>query len=88
VNRNTWRVEIMPGRYNIRYKFREPLKMTGTMYLQMNTVILRMENKNNLSDVIEMNNITLSGMNCDLMPWYVFGNNTLTPFWVELERID
>lgn len=82
-----WRVKIHEGRYNIRFKFIKPLESSGTMFLETNAFILQHENKNTPTDFIEMTDVYLSEMECDLIPYYKNGGRNIFPLWVELERI-
>jgi arylsulfatase len=83
-----WLVGITEGVYNVRFKFVQPVAAGGRMYLETGPVINQMKNEKDNTDIIEMNNIFLSGMNCDLVPFYSIGNKNILPFWVEMERID
>ena len=83
-----WRVRIQKGHYNIKFRFIEPVRANGKMYLETNTVINQMKNEKEDTDLIEMNNVYFSEMECDLIPFYSVDSNNLLPFWVELERID
>jgi len=83
-----WRVRIQKGHYNIKFRFIEPVRANGKMYLETNTVINQMKNEKEDTDLIEMNNVYFSEMECDLIPFYSVDSNNLFPFWVELERID
>jgi arylsulfatase A-like enzyme len=83
-----WRVKIREGRYNIRFKFIQPLESDGVMYLETNSVIHRMENKNKMSDIIEMKDIYFSDMECDITPHYSKGGRSILPLWIEWDKVD
>ena len=40
------------------------------------------------TEVIEMNNILLPEMDCELIPFYAVNGKRIFPFWVEIEKID
>jgi arylsulfatase A-like enzyme len=82
-----WRVKIQEGKYNIRFKFIQPLESAGTMFLETNSLIYRQENKNFPADVIEMKDVQFSKMECDLIPFYTTKGRTVFPLWVELEKV-
>jgi len=83
----SWKIKILEGTYNIRFKFIKPLVTSGTMYLETNSLIYRHENKKKLTDIIEMKDLCFSEMECDLIPYYNVGGKNIFPFWVELERV-
>jgi len=82
-----WKVKVLEGRYNIRFGFIEPLEKNGRMFLETNSVIIRSEINNTSTDVIQLNNVYLSEMECDLTPYYSIGGRNKFPLWVELEKL-
>ena len=82
-----WRVKIQEGKYNIRFRFIEPLDTKGTMFLETNSLIFRQENTNTPTNMIEMKDVYLSEMECDLIPQYSTVGKNIFPLWVELEKI-
>jgi arylsulfatase A-like enzyme len=82
-----WKVKIQEGTYNIRFKFIQPLKTAGTMFLETNSLIYRQEVQNVPTDMIEMKNISLSVMKCELVPFFSAGGKNIFPLWVELEKV-
>jgi arylsulfatase len=82
-----WLVKITEGNYNIRFKFINPVAAGGRMILETGAVVNQLKNSKNNTDIIEMNNISLKEMNCELIPFYAVGNKNIFPFWVEIERI-
>lgn len=83
-----WAVRIDEGRYNIKFKFIKPLEEVGKMYLETGAVINQFENELTGIDVLEMNNVSLSKMTGDLVPFYVSKSKRIFPFWVEMKRIE
>ncbi|WP_372949111.1 arylsulfatase [Mariniphaga sp.] len=83
-----WKVKIQEGKYNIRFKFIQPLESEGTMFLETNSLIFRQENKNTPADEIEMKDVYFSEMECDLIPFYTTQGRTVFPLWVELEKLE
>lgn len=83
-----WLVSIAEGRYNVRFKFIKPVASGGRMYLETGPIINQLKNKNDNTDMIELKNISLPEMNCELIPFYSVGDKNILPFWVEMERID
>jgi arylsulfatase len=82
-----WKVKIIEGKYNIRFKFIQPLESAGTMFLETNSLIYRQENKNVPTDIIEMKNVSISETECDLVPFYTAGGKNIFPLWVELDKV-
>jgi len=83
-----WHVKLAEGQYNIRFKFIKPIKTKGKMYLETGPVINQMLNNTVNTDVLEMKNIHLPRMQCDLIPFYATKGKNIFPFWVELEKLD
>ncbi len=83
-----WQVSVKEGIYNVRYKFIEPVVKGGQMVLETGAVVNQMKNKLNNTDIIEMKNVSLKEMDCELIPFYAIGNKYIFPFWVELERVN
>jgi arylsulfatase A-like enzyme len=83
-----WHVTIKEGRYNLKFKFVQPVAAGGRMYLETGAVVNQLKNEKNSTDIIEMNNIFLKEMSCELVPFYNIGDKNILPFWVEIERIN
>jgi arylsulfatase len=83
-----WRVKIQEGRYNIRCKFIQPLESGGVLYLEANPLIYRLENKDNVSDIIEMTDVYFSDSECDFIPYYSKGGRSILPLWIEIYKQD
>ncbi len=82
-----WNVAIEQGTYDIKFRFIKPVDKGGKMYLETGGRINQMQNEVNNATVIEMPNIALSKMNCELIPFYKLGNKKIFPFWVEIQKI-
>jgi len=83
-----WHVKIEAGNYNVRFKFVRPIDSGGKMMLETGPIVNQMENEQDKTDIIEMKNIALPAMDCELIPFYNIGNKNILPFWVEMEIID
>jgi arylsulfatase len=83
-----WLVSIAEGKYKVRFRFIQPLEAGGQMYLETGTIVNQLKIEKDNTEIIEMKNVRLPGMNCELTPFYSVGNKNIFPFWVELERID
>jgi arylsulfatase len=83
-----WKVTISEGTYNIKFRFLKPVKANGQMVLETGTIINRMTNVENDTDIIEMKNVHFSDMDCDFTPFYSAGSKSIFPFWVEIEKIN
>lgn len=83
-----WKVSIEKGHYDIKFKFIKPVKANGRMYLEANTMVKQILNKNENTDIIEMKNVFFPEMDCDLIPFYAVGSKNIFPFWVEMKKID
>ncbi|ETN96885.1 arylsulfatase [Zhouia amylolytica] len=83
-----WKVSIEKGLYDIKFKFINPVKANGRMYLETNGLVKHVLNKKEGTDIIEMKNVFFSEMDCDLIPFYAIGSKNIFPFWVEMRKID
>jgi arylsulfatase A-like enzyme len=83
-----WRVSILKGTYNLRFRFLNPLDPGGQMIVETESFINQITN--NTPDLInlEMNNISFPDLECDLIPFYQVGNKRIFPFWVEIEKVN
>lgn len=81
-------MSIAEGHYNLKIKFIKPLYSEGKMYLETGAIIKQMENKRVVTDIIEIKNVFLTKMDCDLIPFYATKGRRIFPFWVELEKLD
>lgn len=82
-----WNVVLKEGRYNIKFKFVEPIKKGGKMFLETGSLINTIENDTDGTDSLEMTGVPLPNMECDLIPFYSIDGKRIFPFWVEMERI-
>ncbi|MBK9392195.1 MAG: arylsulfatase [Bacteroidetes bacterium] len=82
-----WRVKILPGQYNIKFRFIKPVKGNGQMILETKSYINQKINTIDQTMEIRMDNISFSEMECDLVPYYLVDNKSIFPFWVEIERV-
>ena len=83
-----WSVSIREGYYNIKFKFIKPVEANGRMYLEANTLVKQMLNEQEDADIIEMKQVYLPDMDCDLIPFYSIGSKSIFPFWMEMEKIN
>ncbi len=83
-----WAVHIEEGNYNVKFKFIKPLESSGQMYLETGPIINQLKNEDINTDIIEMKNIHLTNIDCDLIPFYASNGKNIFPFWVELEKLD
>ncbi len=83
-----WQVTVKEGQYNIKFRFIKPVAGGGQMTLETGAIVNQMKNKIDNTEVIEMKNVRLKEMDCELIPFYTVGNTHIFPFWVELERIN
>jgi arylsulfatase len=58
------------------------------MILETGAIVNQLKMNTDNTDVVEMNNISLKEMNCELIPFYAVGDKNILPFWVEIERIN
>jgi arylsulfatase A-like enzyme len=83
-----WRVSILEGTYNIKFKFLKPVKSRGQMVLETKTFINQMQYEKSDTDIIDMKNVHLPKMDCNIIPYYSIGPRKILPFWIVLDRID
>jgi hypothetical protein len=58
------------------------------MLLETGQVINQLKIDGEVTDIIEMNNVSLPDMDCDLVPGYMVEGKTIFPFWLEAEKIN
>jgi arylsulfatase len=83
-----WRVLIHEGRYNLRFKFIEPVPAGGKMVVETGAFINQMSNDKTDMDLIEMKDLILPSVKCDFVPFYLSGARRIFPLWVEIDRIE
>ena len=83
-----WRVSINEAYYNIKFKFVKPLPKGGKLYLETGARINQAKNDTDNVDFLEMKNIFLPKMDCDLIPFYMVSGKKIFPFWVEIQRLN
>lgn len=83
-----WRVLINEGRYNLRFKFIEPVPSGGKMMVETGAFISQIKNEKIDTDLIEMKDVSYPSLKCDFVPFYLSGSKRIFPLWVEIERMD
>ncbi|MGB5555825.1 MAG: sulfatase/phosphatase domain-containing protein, partial [Flavobacteriaceae bacterium] len=82
-----WAVKLEAGTYNIKFKFVKPLEEKGNMVVETGAIIHQFENDRTGSDMLEMKNVVLPAMTCDVIPFYTSKTKRIFPFFMEMERI-
>ncbi len=83
-----WNVNITGGEYyTFKFKFLNPIEAPGNMYLELGTLINRLEVKNAGTDEIVMENVYLPSMKGELIPFYEAKGKSTLPFWVEVQKV-
>jgi arylsulfatase len=83
-----WNVSIEEGNYTVKFRFVKPVPKGGKMYLETGGRIYQMKNDTDNTEFIEMTNVLLPKMDCDLIPFYMVDNKKILPFWVEIQRLN
>lgn len=83
-----WNVSIEEGSYNIKFRFVKPIPKGGNMYLETKGRVNQLKNEIDNTEYIEMTNVQLPKMDCDLIPFYRVGNKKILPFWVEMQKVE
>jgi arylsulfatase len=83
-----WRVSINEAYYNVKFRFVKPVPKGGKLYLETGARINQVKNDTDNVDFLEMKNIFLPKIDCDLIPFYMVGNKKIFPFWVEMQRLN
>lgn len=80
------------GKYNIKFKFIEPLKEPGQMKLQVGTVLHTLTNEEKGIDELEMKEVFIPEIEGMLEPWYRSRTGgkweNILPFTVSIEKVD
>lgn len=82
-----WRVDIVEGRYNVKFKFVKPLQEPGQMVLETGSAINQFNSERTGVDILEMHDVSLPEMAGDLIPFYQTKTKRIFPFWVEIEKL-
>lgn len=82
-----WDVNVLPGVYNITFKFIKPIEKGGRLFLETNGIVHQKKNDQDGIDILEMKNVSLPALEGELIPFYMTKGKKIFPFWVELEKI-
>jgi hypothetical protein len=82
-----WQVDFKEGAYNVRFKFIKPVAPNGKMLLETGPIIHKIDHEEGFTDVIEMKNVSLPDMECEIIPFYQVDGKRIFPFWVEIEKV-
>ena len=79
---------VYRGGVRVHFFIRYPalFEGNGRMYLETGAIINQIRNEKGTTDVIEMKNVYLHEMDCDLIPFYSVGSKNILPLYVEIER--
>ena len=81
-----WKVDITGGVYDIKVNFIRPVPAGGVMMIETGSVVNRKTNTGDNTSSIEMKNLYLPSVKCDLIPFYEVAGKKIFPFSVELYR--
>lgn len=87
-----WEVEfVKAAKYNITFKFFEPIEKKGTMKIQIGAVHYTLKNEQLGGVKLQMNDVFIPEVQGQLQAWYYQRGEkkmeTLLPFTVEIERV-
>ncbi|WP_114749873.1 arylsulfatase [Pleomorphovibrio marinus] len=82
-----WKVDIIEGHYDLKFKFISPVKGKGKMLLETNTTILQTSEMEMDSDILEMKEVYLPDMETDLIPHFEIAGRYIFPLWVEIRKL-
>jgi arylsulfatase len=83
-----WNVKVNAGTYHIKLKFIKPITTGGNLLFEAGSVVHRKEVQGPITDIIEMNNVYLPDMECEILPYYLVDKKKIFPFWVQMEKIN
>ena len=83
-----WKVNILEGNYDVKFKFIKPIENPGRMVLETGTLVHQTRITETGTDIINMKNVHLTNMEGDLRPFFSTNSGDIFPFWVELTRLD
>jgi len=82
-----WNVKVNPGKYNVKFKFVQPIAAGGTLLLETNGIVNRLVNAES-TDLLEMKNVDLPGYEGEITANYFAPGKKIFPFWIALEKVD
>lgn len=83
-----WNVKVNAGMYRIKLKFIKPITPGGTLLFEAGSIVNRKEVQGPATDIIEMKNVYLPEMECEILPYYFVDKKKILPFWVQMEKIN
>ncbi len=83
-----WNVSIKEGLYNVKFRFVKPLQIGGKMFMETGAIINQKKNDKENVSYIEMQNIHLPNMECDLIPFYALDGKKIFPFWAKFQKVN
>ena len=81
-----WKVKFKKGTYNLKFKFKDSIKKSGTIFTEINNMVYSKKFNEPLDDVIEMKGIEIEDSNVDLISFLRVGNTKIYPFWIEINK--
>ncbi|WP_209330169.1 arylsulfatase [Lunatimonas salinarum] len=81
-----WKVRTEAGRYNLTFKFLQPLEHAGRMTVELGERVFQKEFSAVGEDLIRWENVLLPALESDLIPHFTGGGKSIFPLWVEIER--
>ena len=81
-----WKVKFKKGTYNLKFKFKDSIKKSGTIFTEINNMVYSKKFNEPIDDVIEMKGIEIEDSNVDLISFLRVGNTKIYPFWIEINN--
>ena len=81
-----WRVKINEGKYNMRFRFINPVPQGGRMMVETGSFIYQEKNDRAQTTLIEMKDVWLRSAESDFVPFYQTDGKQIFPLWVEIEK--
>ncbi len=81
-----WKVKIMEGKYNFKFKFTDPKLSSGKMLLELGERTFNLNSIVDKDGFISMSGIEIKEGDYNFIPTFISKGRNIFPFWVEITK--
>ena len=82
-----WRIKVLSGKYNFRFKFNNLNLSSGQMVIEVGNQVYSKKVEVDDNGYASMENIHLNEGEFDLTPFFRYERKNIFPFWVEINKL-
>ena len=82
-----WRIKMMEGKYNFKFKFININQSSGEMLLEIGNKTFKKSSIVDNEGYISMNDININKGNYNIIPTFKTDRKNILPFWIEVNKI-